>query len=41
MAKVAEEAELRGRWHEIAGRDLPLDTGSVFREAVAARPPKT
>ena len=33
MAKVVDPAELRGRWHAIAGSDLPLDPLSVFREA--------
>lgn len=32
MAKVVDPAELRGRWHEIAGRDLPLETATVFRD---------
>jgi hypothetical protein len=32
MAKVEDPAALRSRWHEVAGVDLPLDSGSVFRE---------
>jgi len=32
MGNVVDPAELRGRWHEIAGGDLPLDTGSLFRD---------